>query len=99
WKKPGSSRLRGFCTYYKTIIMSLSDTTFRHQCILRKLERGPASLEQLKYYYELECETHGYNFFFSNRTFLRDKQEILSLYKKDIVYLRSEGKYMLEEED
>lgn len=79
--------------------MSLSDTTFRHICILRKLEKGPATLQQIKDYYEMECEMQGYTFFFSNRTFLRDKQEILSLYKKDIVYVHAERCYKLEEDD
>lgn len=79
--------------------MSLSDTYFRHQCILRKLTKTPASLQELKDYYELECETHGYNFIFSNRTFIRDKQEILSLHKKDIAYNASSRKYYLEEDD
>lgn len=79
--------------------MSLSDTYFRHQCILRKLQKTPASQQEIKDYYELECETHGYNFVFSNRTFLRDKEEILSLHKKDIQYNASLKKYYLEEDD
>lgn len=79
--------------------MSLSDTYFRHQCIIRKLQRTPASQQEIKDYYELECETHGYNFVFSNRTFLRDKEEILSLHKKDIQYSASLRKYYLEEDE
>lgn len=79
--------------------MSLTDTYFRHQCILRKLQKGPASLSQIREYYEVECEIHGYNVFFSNRTFIRDKQEILSLYKKEIAYNPSSRKYYLEEEE
>lgn len=78
--------------------MSLSDTYFRHQCIIRKLMKAPASLQELKDYYELECETHDYNFIFSQRTFLRDKEEILSLHKKDIQYNASSRKYYLEED-
>ncbi len=78
--------------------MSLSDTYFRHQCFIRKLAKSPASLQELKDYYELECETHGYNFIFSQRTFLRDKEEILSLHKKDIQYNASSRKYYLEED-
>lgn len=78
--------------------MSLADTYFRHQCIIRKLSKAPASLQELKDYYELECETHGYNFIFSQRTFLRDKEEILSLHKKDIQYNASLKKYYLEED-
>lgn len=79
--------------------MSLSDTYFRHQCFLRRLQKAPASLQELKDYYELECETHGYKFIFSQRTFLRDKDEILSLHKKEILYNPSTRKYYLDEED
>ena len=79
--------------------MSLSDTYFRHQCIIRRLLKSPASLQELKDYYELECETHDYNFIFSQRTFLRDKEEILSLHKKDIQYNASLRKYYLEEDN
>lgn len=78
--------------------MSLSDTYFRHLCILRKLQKAPASQQEIKDYYEIECETHGYNFIFSSRTFLRDKEDILSLYKKDIRYNISTKKYFLEED-
>lgn len=78
--------------------MSLSDTYFRHLCILRKLQKAPASQQEIKDYYEMECETHGYNFIFSSRTFLRDKEDILSLYKKDIRYNISTKKYFLEED-
>lgn len=78
--------------------MSLSDTYFRHLCILRKLQKAPASQQEIKDYYEVECETHGYNFIFSSRTFLRDKEDILSLYKKDIRYNISTKKYFLEED-
>jgi predicted DNA-binding transcriptional regulator YafY len=78
--------------------MSLSDTYFRHLCILRKLQKAPASQQEIKDYYETECETHGYNFIFSSRTFLRDKEDVLSLYKKDIRYNVSTKKYFLEED-
>jgi predicted DNA-binding transcriptional regulator YafY len=78
--------------------MSLSDTYFRHLCILRKLQKAPASQQEIKDYYETECETHGYSFIFSSRTFLRDKEDILSLYKKDIQYNISTRKYFLEED-
>lgn len=78
--------------------MSLSDTYFRHQCIIRKLQKAPSSLQDLKDYYELECETHDYDFIFSQRTFLRDKADILSLHKKDIQYNPSTRKYFLEED-
>lgn len=79
--------------------MSLSDTYFRHQCILRKLQKMPSSQKEIKEYYELECETHGYNFIFSSRTFLRDKEDILSLHKKDIQYNSATRKYFLEEDN
>lgn len=79
--------------------MALSDSFFRHQCILKKLEKGPSSLQEIKDYYELECEINGYSFVFSNRNFLRDKNEILSIYKKDISYNASNKKYYLEEDD
>lgn len=78
--------------------MSLSDTYFRHLCILRKLQKAAASQQEIKDYYETECETHGYNYIFSSRTFLRDKEDILSLYKKDIRYNISTKKYFLEED-
>jgi predicted DNA-binding transcriptional regulator YafY len=79
--------------------MSHSDYYFRQQCILRKLQRGPASLDEIKDYYELECETHGYAFTFSNRNFIRDKNEIFSMFKKEISYNTSLRKYFLEEDN
>jgi len=79
--------------------MSHTDYYFRHQCILRKLQKAPASLEEIQDYYELECETHGYAFNFSKRTFIRDKNEILSMFKKEISYNKSLNKYYLEEDE
>lgn len=79
--------------------MSVSSTYFRHLCILRKLQKAPATKQEIMDYYELECETHGYDFVFSSRTFLRDKEEILALHKKDIRYRASDKKYYLEEDE
>lgn len=79
--------------------MSHTDYYFRHQCILRKLQKGPASLQEIQDYYELECETHDYAIIFSRRTFMRDKNEILSMFKKEIGYNKSLNKYYLEEDD
>jgi proteasome accessory factor B len=79
--------------------MSHTDYYFRHQCILRKLQKAPASLEEIQDYYELECEMHGYAFNFSKRTFIRDKNEILSMFKREISYNKSLNKYYLEEEE
>jgi len=79
--------------------MSVSNTYFRHLCILRKLQKAPATKQEIMDYYELECETHGYEFIFSSRTFLRDKEEILALHKKDIHYRASDKKYFLEEDE
>ncbi len=79
--------------------MSHSDYYFRQQCILRKLQRGPASQDEIRDFYELECETHGYAFNFSNRNFIRDKNEIFSMFKKEISYSKSLRKYYLEEDD
>jgi len=79
--------------------MSHTDYYFRHQCILRKLQRGPASLEQIRDYYAQQCEIHGYIFNFSNRNFIRDKNEILSMFKKEISYNKSTRKYYLEEDE
>ena len=79
--------------------MSHSDYYFRQQCILRKLQRGPANLDEIRDFYELECETHGYAFYFSNRNFIRDKSEIFSMFKKEISYSKALRKYYLEEDD
>lgn len=78
--------------------MAVSGVLFRQHCILQRLGKGPATLQQLADYYELECELHDYTFTFSKRTFLRDKDEILSLFKKDIQYNNSAKKYFLDED-
>lgn len=78
--------------------MSVSDSFFRHQCILRKLRKGSASMDEIRDYYQLECEIHGFNFVFSSRTFVRDKNEILSIYKKEISCNHSTKKYFIEED-
>jgi predicted DNA-binding transcriptional regulator YafY len=78
--------------------MALSASLFRQHCFLQRLDKGPATLEQLADYYEQQCELHDYTFTFSKRTFLRDKDDILSIFKKEIRYNLQDRRYYVEED-
>lgn len=73
--------------------MSKTDFLTRHQLIINKLNLAPASLQELKNY--VEANAYGEAIKFSERTFLRDKEDILTLYNVHIEYDKSKRKYTI----
>jgi predicted DNA-binding transcriptional regulator YafY len=79
--------------------MSVHSTLFRYTRIIKKLRRGPASLETLSSFLEIECEIHDVKCEFSKRTFLRDKNAILSLFNIEINYCPYTRRYSIDQFD
>ncbi len=71
----------------------------RYLHIVQLLMKRPASLADIQNYLELQAEQDGQKYALSNRTFLRDKEAILSLFKLDIVYDEHDKVYKIEEEN
>jgi proteasome accessory factor B len=57
----------------------------RYSLILNRLERSPATFEQLNRYLEYESQIHGENYIISQRTLQRDIKDIESLLRIEIV--------------
>ncbi len=76
--------------------MSKREAISRYNLIIKRLRRSPATLKEINDYLEEVSELQDYNFTVSKRTFLRDKDDILSLYRIDIQYNFKEGKYFIE---
>lgn len=70
----------------------------RYLHIVQLLMKRPANLADIKNYLELQGEQDGQKYSVSNRTFLRDKEAIFSLFKLDIVYDENERVYRIEED-
>ena len=66
--------------------MSKRESIGRYNLIIRKLRKSPASLGEIMAFLELESEIQGYNYIVSRRTFIRDLEDIRSLYNIDIQY-------------
>jgi predicted DNA-binding transcriptional regulator YafY len=64
--------------------MSKKEITARQYTILKKLYRGSATLKEINQYLEIEGETPGYYLKVSERTFQRDRADILSLFNISI---------------
>lgn len=71
----------------------------RYLHIVQLLMKRAASLADIQNYLELQAEQDGQKYALSNRTFLRDKAAILSLFKLDIVYNEKDKVYSIEEEE
>lgn len=66
--------------------MSKREYLHRYLLIIRRLEKSEATLEELNDYLKVKSELQGDNLTISQRTFIRDRQEILSLYSINIEY-------------
>jgi len=66
--------------------MSKRESIARHNLIIKKLRKHPASFADISDYLALESELQEYNFIVSKRTFQRDLEDIRSLYNIDIQY-------------
>lgn len=79
--------------------MSKRESLARHNLIINKLRKRPATLVQIMDYLSIESEIQGYHFVTSSRTFLRDREDIRSLYNIDILYDFSKKVYYIDFED
>lgn len=78
--------------------MSKREFLSRYNLIIGKLRRTPATFKEIAEYLELQSEVEGSNFTISKRTFIRDLDEIRSLYNIDIQYNYSRRVYEIESE-
>ena len=79
--------------------MAKQDYIFRYLTIIKKLRRsGEATFKEINDYLEKESEFLDRPFSISNRTFIRDLNEIRTLFKIDIEYDFSKGVYFIAED-
>ncbi len=78
--------------------MSKRESIARYNLIVKKLRRKPSTLSEIKDYLALESEIQGYDFNISSRTFQRDLEDILFLFRIEISYDFSRKVYFIEEE-
>jgi predicted DNA-binding transcriptional regulator YafY len=77
--------------------MSKKDITARQYTILKKLYRGSATLKEINQYLEIEGEIQGYNLKVSERTFQRDRADILSLFNISIECNKRTNSYYISD--
>ncbi len=79
--------------------MAKQDYIFRYLTIIKKLRRsGEATFREINEYLEKESEFLDRPFSVSNRTFIRDLNEIRTLFKVDIRYDFTRGVYFIAED-
>ncbi|MCX6304691.1 MAG: WYL domain-containing protein [Bacteroidetes bacterium] len=79
--------------------MAKQDYIFRYLTIIKKLRRsGEATFKEINRYLEKESEFLDRPFSVSNRTFIRDVNEIRGLFKIDIQYDFSKGVYFIADD-
>ncbi|MDP1622707.1 MAG: WYL domain-containing protein [Bacteroidales bacterium] len=79
--------------------MAKQDYIFRYLTIIKKLRRnGEATFQEINDYLKKESEFLDRTFSVSNRTFMRDLNEIRTLFKIDIRYDFSKGVYFIAED-
>ncbi|MGC9331282.1 MAG: helix-turn-helix transcriptional regulator [Bacteroidales bacterium] len=79
--------------------MSKRESLLRYSIIINLLRKRPCSLKEILDKLAFESEIHGYNFEISGRTFLRDRDDIRSMYNIDIQYDFSLKKYRIMEDE
>jgi len=79
--------------------MSKREITLRHTAIINKLKRSPATLKEINQHLINESELTGYELTVSDRTFQRDRQDILSLYNISIECDKSNNRYFIADTD
>jgi predicted DNA-binding transcriptional regulator YafY len=79
--------------------MSKRETLLRYSAIIKKLKKGPATLQEIETELELESEIQEYNLRVSQRTFQRDLDDIRSLYQINIQYNFSKKRYVIETDE
>lgn len=79
--------------------MSKRESITRYALIIRKLRKNPSTFIEITDYLALESEIQEYNFTTSKRTFMRDLDDIRSLYNVDIQYDFSRKVYFINLDD
>lgn len=79
--------------------MSKREITLRHTAIINKLKRSPATLKEINQHLTNESELTEYSLTVSNRTFQRDRQDILSMYNISIECDKPKNRYFIAESD
>lgn len=78
--------------------MSVKETILRYHAIITKLQRFPATSNQILDKLAEESEIQGYDLTRSKRTLLRDIADISSIYNIDIKYNNSKAAYEIDYE-
>jgi len=78
--------------------MSKKETILRYHTIISKLQRFPATSQQILDKLAEESEIQSYNLNISKRTLLRDIDEIRLIYNIDIQFDKSKGAYSIVSE-
>jgi len=76
--------------------MSKIESIARYSLIIKKIQKHPASFNEISDYLALESEMLDYNFNVSKRTFQRDIRDISSIYNIDIKYDFSQKVYYID---
>ncbi len=78
--------------------MSKRESIYRYNLIIKKLRNQPATFNEIDDYLTLESELQSYKFNVSKRTFLRDLEDIRSIYNIDIQYDFSRKVYSINKD-
>jgi predicted DNA-binding transcriptional regulator YafY len=76
--------------------MSKRETILRYHTIISKLQRFPATTQQILDKLSKESEIQSYNLNISKRTLLRDLEDIRVIYNIDIIYDKFKGSYFID---
>ncbi|NLU39763.1 MAG: WYL domain-containing protein [Bacteroidales bacterium] len=78
--------------------MSKREFLQRFNLIIAKVRKSPSTFKEIADLLAYESDKEGYNFTISKRTFIRDLEEIRSLYNIDIQYNFSKRAYEIDSE-
>lgn len=76
--------------------MSKRESILRYNLIINKLRRKPASFKEIYHYLDEQGRIEEYKLIVSERTFIRDRDDIRAIYKIDIQYDPSGKVYYIE---
>ncbi|MCW3786854.1 helix-turn-helix transcriptional regulator [Plebeiibacterium sediminum] len=79
--------------------MSKKEAILRYSLIINRLRLKDSSFKEIDDYLEQESINQGYNFCISERTFDRDRKDILAIYNIEIKYDFSSKVYYIAQED
>ncbi|WP_268222974.1 helix-turn-helix transcriptional regulator [Sinomicrobium oceani] len=79
--------------------MSKKEAVSRYHLIINKLRKQSSTFKEIEAYLALESDIQSYDFNISKRTFLRDLNDIRTIYNIDIRYDFSKRVYFIDYED